>query len=619
MAVISGDILTFQAMDAPLASLVVNFECVQEGEGDSSPTNVRPITVWDGVTITHCGKNFIRYPYNQGSRLVNHGVEFVVNDDGTIVANGTAEGSDAQFFLRSRSETNPCYLPKGNFILTGCPPGGSESTYTLRVNETRSSMARDIAIDEGEGASITIDDTNVNNPKGVFIKIAVGTTVENLVFKPMIKFGEIEDETRVHTISDVYLGVEDDIAYVTYMDSHPIADSYEVYKGYYTYENSWETETGGIAACGTYDAVAGKLIVTHMYMEFDGDENWTSYGQGYRVPIVNRGIEYHGLCGNWLKPAPFGMDPTSASSSVANTFFTRTNYLYVIVPDAANVTALKAMMTSEPLQVVYELETPIEFYLTPTTVNTILGTNHMWADAGNLTLSYVRKTAYPQVRFGDVFSFDDLKLYYDEQGSSKDTPTPQKTLIKVPYRNGLLNATPALTDKVFYENRKISLHFLASYFDVVRYEDLCSKVNNAIHGQSFDLVLYTDPDYYWTVYDAVVGQPSQNDGIVSFTIDLDCYPYKLKRNMTTKTITVNGTGIVEEFQNGRMEVNPTFVTDQEVQVQWTGRDGTLVTIAMSAGTHTYDNIEFYEGRNLLTFNKISANATVEVSYREGDL
>ena len=68
-----------------------------------------------------------------------------------------------------------------------------------------------------------------------------------------------------------------------------------------------------------------------------------------------------------------------------------------------------------------------------------------------------------------------------------------------------------------------------------------------------------------------------------------------------------------------MEVNPTFVTNAEVQLVWVNKYGTTVTIAMSAGTHTYSNIEFLEGENTIKFNKLSSNATVVVSYREGEL
>ena len=42
-----------------LKGLKVYFSPVQEGTGDPSPDNVRPITGWDGIEVTVCGKNLI--------------------------------------------------------------------------------------------------------------------------------------------------------------------------------------------------------------------------------------------------------------------------------------------------------------------------------------------------------------------------------------------------------------------------------------------------------------------------------------------------------------------------------------------------------------------------------
>ena len=44
-------------VSAPLKECKIHFEPVQEGEGDPSPENVRPITGWTGFTFYRCGKN----------------------------------------------------------------------------------------------------------------------------------------------------------------------------------------------------------------------------------------------------------------------------------------------------------------------------------------------------------------------------------------------------------------------------------------------------------------------------------------------------------------------------------------------------------------------------------
>ena len=54
---VTGAIASFPdgADDIPVADLVVNIEPVQSGSGDPSPDNIRPITGWTGVTISHSG------------------------------------------------------------------------------------------------------------------------------------------------------------------------------------------------------------------------------------------------------------------------------------------------------------------------------------------------------------------------------------------------------------------------------------------------------------------------------------------------------------------------------------------------------------------------------------
>lgn len=55
---LTGSILSFKTdMASKLKECKIHFTPIQEGSGDPSPENVRPITGWDGVTVTRCGKN----------------------------------------------------------------------------------------------------------------------------------------------------------------------------------------------------------------------------------------------------------------------------------------------------------------------------------------------------------------------------------------------------------------------------------------------------------------------------------------------------------------------------------------------------------------------------------
>lgn len=58
---VSGAIASFSdgADNVPVKSLVVNIEPVQKGTGDPSPDNIRPISGWTGAEIEGCGKNLL--------------------------------------------------------------------------------------------------------------------------------------------------------------------------------------------------------------------------------------------------------------------------------------------------------------------------------------------------------------------------------------------------------------------------------------------------------------------------------------------------------------------------------------------------------------------------------
>lgn len=165
----SGDIVTFNAPKAaPLKALTLSIDPVQDLHGYDSP--------WPAGG----GKNLLNWT-NASTTI--RGVTFTVNSDGSIIVNGTADDGDASFY-----SSTPSDLPftAGSYILSGCPSGGSSTTYFL--NETSGSAAQDV----GNGATIVL-----NEGRNIRIRIVVrdGVTVNNLVFWPMIRLSSISDAT----------------------------------------------------------------------------------------------------------------------------------------------------------------------------------------------------------------------------------------------------------------------------------------------------------------------------------------------------------------------------------------------------------------------------------------
>lgn len=99
-----------------------------------------------------------------------NGVTFTINEDFSITVNGTATGGNGVLVL---SEPGGFSIEEGNWVLSGCPEGGSSTSYSISIAATVS--------DTGASAQFTSC-----SAKLVRLYVIEGTTVTDLTFKPMI-------------------------------------------------------------------------------------------------------------------------------------------------------------------------------------------------------------------------------------------------------------------------------------------------------------------------------------------------------------------------------------------------------------------------------------------------
>lgn len=155
-----------------LDSIRNSFAPVQSGSGDPYPAGG--------------GKNLLN---NTSATQTVNGITFTVNSDGTITANGTAT-ANAYFYINADAsifETNTDYM------LSGCPGGGSTSTYRMSFQYYDSSNTlKFYGNDVGSGTKLSFTET-LKNPQ-CFIVVYSGTTFSNIVFKPMIEKGSTPTE-----------------------------------------------------------------------------------------------------------------------------------------------------------------------------------------------------------------------------------------------------------------------------------------------------------------------------------------------------------------------------------------------------------------------------------------
>ena len=141
-------------------------------------SEVKSQTALNRSTLGYQRKNLLKN--TAASRTIN-GVTLTVNEDGSVTLNGTAT---ATVFFEIRKGM---LLETGReYILSGCPVGGSTSSYALLIEDSSQGRTWDF----GEGIKFTAASTNYD----VKIRINVNYTAENLTFRPMLRYAEITDD-----------------------------------------------------------------------------------------------------------------------------------------------------------------------------------------------------------------------------------------------------------------------------------------------------------------------------------------------------------------------------------------------------------------------------------------
>ena len=105
--------------------------------------------------------------------LSSNGITYIGNSDGTVTVNGTCS-ANAGANIR-------VYLKAGQYKVSGCPSGGSYSTY--RIGVTTDSWTLIGTHDHGNGTTITIPSDDYYR---INLDVRAGYVANNLVFKPMI-------------------------------------------------------------------------------------------------------------------------------------------------------------------------------------------------------------------------------------------------------------------------------------------------------------------------------------------------------------------------------------------------------------------------------------------------
>lgn len=143
----------------------------QEGSGDPSPENIRPIQGRTEVKVERCGKNLFN-PAWMPEKYVKGGVTWTTTPDGTVTANGTADGT-------SYYDSTSFLLPAGTYTIS--------AMSHFRISILNKDAGNDAVASQSVGKPCTF--TVENDIQKAALFFAASGALDNVSAKPQIEKG----------------------------------------------------------------------------------------------------------------------------------------------------------------------------------------------------------------------------------------------------------------------------------------------------------------------------------------------------------------------------------------------------------------------------------------------
>lgn len=170
------------ATDGNFAGLDANGNLTNSGKKASDFATAQGLADEAATRSAMGAKNL--FNNNMTSETIADEVTFTVNADKTVTAQITTT------LTAGRNIHGTMTIPAGTYIYSGCPSGGSGSTYQMTFYSNTDQ--RNLATDRGEGAEFTIDKTHFVY---VYLDLKVGLTPQTLLFKPMVRLATDANDT----------------------------------------------------------------------------------------------------------------------------------------------------------------------------------------------------------------------------------------------------------------------------------------------------------------------------------------------------------------------------------------------------------------------------------------
>lgn len=375
---ITGDDITGSETFGPASSITIE---------DSEPFNlaacevdIEPIQDLHGYNKPWVGgaeKNKLVYPYTDTTKTLNN-VTFTDVGNGKITTQGTANARTV-FSLHSVSDN---YRPaSGSYIVSK----GFTSSYMAIVIDgyNGTTWAKSLGR-SGSKDNVTINiDYNGYDRVVIYIEIASGIGTTGFEFSPMMRLSTVVDDSWL-PYSNICL--------ITGTSSVDI-----------TVTNGEETKTtiidlDGIRYGVNINLKTGVMTVKYVIAEFDGsnDEDWTPSTQ-YSWNVYIRKNDAKTTIYNDTKDISNQLLRVTTQTEEARRgrfWISDAKNINVGIYDfvGSTLSNWRSYLASYPLQICYELATPITVQLTPVQIQLLTGTVTISASSGTIIITTTKLT-----------------------------------------------------------------------------------------------------------------------------------------------------------------------------------------------------------------------------------
>lgn len=384
---VSGDVASFKNTDKTnIENLKVHFLPIQEGTGDPSPDNVRPITGWTNVKATISNEKVKIYCFS----AINFTGEInnqKSNGFGTTISTNEYNAPNYGLTVTQTTWPNETTLnsyDNGYFCI------GIDDSFIKKAPNCRLRIKADVSI-----MSNPLNSDNIGIlTNGYYVAI---TPIVNGKINCTFDYfqGTVANrhviELRLQGKSLLLTNIELSIA-------NSDSNTFGIYNGV-EYTVDWSSEIGTVYG-GYVDLVTGELVKEYDSYTFNGssDDNFVFLKE---LEYPNSLFSYYQFKTNKLDRLPKNNcnDFTYCNIAKPNIYKDRDYNVLFYIGTPINqisiyidqtlidptVESLNAWFTEHPLQIVYPLANPITYQLSSVQLKTLQGANNIWSNTNDKT------------------------------------------------------------------------------------------------------------------------------------------------------------------------------------------------------------------------------------------